>query len=153
MAYEPWYQTTSPSKDDVIRSVNADWFIVNLNKKENTYTENTKLRLDTSSNATFEEIRMATRWKDKCDCIIEEEFNNVYNAGIGSYRGYSTFVHKPLCNIIMRRIISEIWSVYKIDKILQTIVTRWLKARYAPGGNGYLVAESNFKSNVTRMIK
>ena len=32
MSYEPWYQAQSPSKADVINSVNKSEFILNLNK-------------------------------------------------------------------------------------------------------------------------
>ena len=34
MSYEPWYQAQSPSKSDVINSVNKSEFISNLNKEE-----------------------------------------------------------------------------------------------------------------------
>lgn len=146
MAYEPWYQTTSPSKTDVLNSVNGEWFMTSLSKKKNTYADNVKLRTETKCNVTYEVIRMSRDWRQQCDEIIKQEVDKECAKGVGSYRGYWTFVHASLCARIRERVVVEIVAKNKLNKKLGRLTIKWIEKRYAPGGKGFQQALTSFQS-------
>ncbi len=146
MAYEPWYQCTSPSNTDVLNSVYGEWFLKDLYKTENTYADNVKLRTETKCNATYEEIRMSCDWRQRCEEIIKQEVDKECVKGVGSFRGYWTFVHAPLCAKIRERVVLEIVAKDKLNKNLGRLTSKWMEKRYAPGGKGFLQAKTSFIS-------
>jgi hypothetical protein len=144
MAYEPDYQTQSPTKDDVIRAVKTSWFPANLNKKRNTYEDNEKLKRYTNVKVTFEEIRRVPDWRERTDAIIAEEVDIAEKEGFGSIRGYYTFVHAQLCAIVQRRVVQEVFAVNKLKQKLMMPTRAWISKRFAPGGAGYNAAKTDF---------
>lgn len=146
MAYEPWYQTTSPSKTDVLNSVNGEWFMKSLSKNKNTYADNDKLRTETKCNVTYEVIRMSRDWRQQCDEIIKQEVDKECAKGVGSFRGYCTCVHDPLCARIRERVVHEIVAKNKLNKKLGWLTIKWIEKRYAPGGKGFQQALTSFQS-------
>ena len=157
MSYEPWYQTSSPSKADVTNSVKGEWFLQNLYKEENTADEDTKLRTDLAATTTtsltitnFNDIRGVPNWKDKCEEIMEEEVDKEFKKGVGSYRGYWTFVHTPLCKTIRDRFIGEIIKKIKareiINRALKIMMNNWIEKRFEPGGKGFLETQTHFNA-------
>ena len=154
MSSEPWYQAQSPSKADVINEVNKSEFISNLNKEENTENENIKLNqyandliLDTETpnlNITYDDIRSIWKWSELCDEIINDEITKEEKKGFGSYRGYYTFVHTPLCNSIRARMIHECVTREHLKEKIKILIQKWIEKRYAPGGNGYIEARDHF---------
>ena len=146
MAYEPDYQTQSPTKEDVIRAVNTSWFPTNLNKKRNTYGDNDRLKSYANVKVTFEEIRRVPQWRERTDAIIAEEVDIAENDGFGSVRGYYTFVHAQLCAIVQRRVIQEVFAENKLKQKLASPTRAWISKRFAPGGAGYNQAKTEFYS-------
>jgi hypothetical protein len=146
MAYEPWYQTQSIQKDEVIRAVKTSWFISNLYKNRNTFTDNYKLEDNTNVKVTFEEIRRNNIWRELVETIIIEEVDIAEKIGFGSLRGYQTFDHPQLCAIVQRRVIEKVWADYKIKRKLIGPIRMWIMKRYAPGGAVYKRAEAEFYS-------
>ena len=144
MAYEPDYQTQSPTKDDVIRAVKTSWFPANLNKKRNTYEDNEKLKRYTNVKVTFEGIRRIPDWRERTDAIIAEEVEIAKKKGFGSIRGYYTFVHAQLCAIVQRRVVQEVFAVNKLKRKLIMPTRAWISNRFAPGGAGYNAAKTDF---------
>ena len=67
--------------------------------------------------------------------------------GFGSYRGFQTFVMRPLEESIMKRAIQEIWCVVIIKKNMNKLTKKWIENRFAPGGKGYLEAKERFENN------
>ena len=97
---------------------------------------------------TFEQIKLHPDVNILVSKIIDEEISKVEkNSGFGSYRGFDTFVIKPLEQSIINRIIEEIWCVVIIKKEMNKIVKNWIENRYALGGNGYLEAKERFENN------
>lgn len=144
MAYEPYYQTQSPTKEDVIRAVNTSWFPANLNKERNTYEDNDRLKSYTNVNVTFEEMRRIPEWREKTDAIITEEADIAEKNGFGSIRGYYTFVHAQLCAIVQRRVIKEVFAENNLKQKLIILTRAWIEKRFAPGGTGYYHAKRDF---------
>ena len=144
MAYEPDYQTQSPTKDDVIRAVKTSWFPANLNKKRNTYEDNEKLKRYTNVKVTFEGIRRIPDWRERTDAIIAEEVEIAKKEGFGSIRGYYTFVHAQLCAIVQRRVVQEVFAVNKLKRKLIMPTRASISNRFAPGGAGYNAAKTDF---------
>jgi len=144
MAYEPDYQTQSPSKNDVISAVKTSWFTANLNKERNTYGDNERLESYTSVKVTFEEIRRVPDWRKKTETIILEEVDVAEKDGFGSIRGYYTFVHAQLCAIVQRRVVQDVFAVNKLKQKLIMPTRVWISKRFAPGGAGYNDAKINF---------
>tara|TARA_B000000437_G_scaffold5084_1_gene4614 strand:+ start:4874 stop:5383 length:510 start_codon:yes stop_codon:yes gene_type:complete len=154
MSYEPWYQAQSPSKADVINSVNKSEFISNLNKEENTEYENIKLNQYATDlmqtldrpiiNITYDNIRSIWKWSELRDEIINDEITKEEKKGFGSYRGYYTFVHTPLCNSIRVRMIHEYAIREHLKEKIKILIPKWIEKRYAPGGNGYIEAREHF---------
>ena len=159
MSYEPWYQAQSPSKAEVINFVNKSEFISNLNKEENTEFENIKLNqyandliLDTETpnlNITYDDIRSIWKWSELRDEIINDEITKEEKKGFGSYRGYYTFVHMPLCNTIRVRMIHECVTREHLKEKIKILIPKWIEKRYAPGGNGYIEARDHL-NNISR---
>jgi len=146
MAYEPDYQTQSPTKGDVIRAVNTSWFPANLNKKYNTYGDNDRLKSYANVKVTFEEIRRVPEWRERTDAIIAEEVDIAEKDGFGSIRGYYTFVHVQLCAIVQRRVIHEVFAENKLKQKLIMPTRAWISKRFTPGGAGYTDAKTDFYS-------
>ena len=146
MAYEPDYQTQSPSKQDVIAAAKTSWFPANLNKERNTYGDNERLKSYTNVNVTFEEIRRVPEWREKTEAIILEEVDVAEKDGFGSIRGYYTFVHAQLCAIVQRRVVQEVFAVNKLKQKLIMPTRAWINKRFTPGGAGYNDAKTDFYS-------
>lgn len=159
MNHEPWYQSVSPSKADVISAVNKSEFISNLNKEENTENENIQLNQYAKDlyfviehpdiNITYDNIRSTWNWTELRDEIINDEIHNEEQKGFGSYRGYYTFVHTALCNSIRVRIIHEYVIREHLKEKIKILIQKWIEKRYAPGGNGYIEAQDHF-NNISR---
>ena len=134
----------------------GEWFLLNLYKEENTADEDTKLRTDLAATTTtlaitnFNDIRGVPNWKDKCEEIMEEEVDKEFKKGVGSYRGYCTFVHTPLCKTIRDRFIGEIIIIKKIkareiiNRALKIMMNNWIEKRFEPGGKGFLETQTHF---------
>lgn len=146
MAYEPDYQTQSPTKEDVIHAVKTSWFPANLNKKRNTYVDNDKLKRYANVNVTFEEIRRIPEWRKRTDAIIAEEVDIAEKQlqQFGYIRGYYTFVRAQLCAIVQRRVIQEVFAENKLKQKLIIPTRKWIEKRFAPGGAGYNQAKTDF---------
>jgi hypothetical protein len=154
MSYEPWYQTQSPTKAEVINAVTKSDFISKLNKEENTQDENNeltdyanklmhKLSRPTVS-VTYEDLRSTWNWTELRDQIIDNEVKKEETKGFGSYRGYYTFVHNPLCDSIKVSVIHEYVIRESLKEKIKILVFKWIEKRYAPGGNGYIEAQKHF---------
>jgi len=153
MAYEPDYQTQSPSKKDVTKAVKTSWFPTNLNKKRNTYEDNEKLKTYVNFKVTFEEIRRVPEWQKQTDAIIREEVDNAEKDGFGSIRGYYTFVHAQLCAIVQRRVVKEVFAENKLKQKLTRPTRMWISNRFAPGGAGYSAAKTDFHTMANKQKK
>ena len=103
MSYEPWYQAQSPSKADVINSVNKSEFISNLNKEENTEFENIKLNQYANDlmqtldrpiiNITYDDIRSIWKWSELRDEIINDDGTMVQVA----LTDFETYFERSIC--------------------------------------------------------
>lgn len=144
MAHEPEYQIHGPTKADVIQAIKKTYFITNLHKSSNSYEENENILKHYS--ITFESIRLVKGWEEKVNTIINEEVDKEDKKGMGSYRGYYTFVHNILCSKIQARIVREIWGERNLSIKLNIIKNIWLEKRYSPGGAGFLEAKTRFET-------
>ncbi len=176
----PWYETQSPSRDEVIDEIDKSWFITNLRLTRNEYhkkysankilrqkyvdfyNKKHKITLKNFSfnpdgkciipnpkhvTITFEAINSQPDAKSILSKIIDEEITKVEKKGFGSYRGFQTFVIRPLEESIMKRAIQEIWCVVIIKKNMNKLTKKWIENRFAPGGKGYLEAKERFENN------
>ena len=144
MTHEPEYQIYGPTKAEVVEAINNTYFIKKLYKSNNSYEENETLMKHYS--ITFESIRLVKDWEEKVNTIINQEVDKEDKKGMGSYRGYYTFVHNILCSKIQERIVREIWGERNLSIKLNIIKNNWLKKRYSPGGAGFLEAKTHFET-------
>jgi len=144
MTDEPHYQSHGPDKVEVVKAIKNTYFIKNLYKSKNSYDENETLMKHYS--ITFESIRLVKDWETKVNTIINQEVDKEYKKGLGSYRGYYTFVHRNLSSNIQARIVREVWGERNLSIKLTIIKNIWLEKRYSPDGNGFLEAKTHFEA-------
>ena len=145
---EPWYQTQSPSSEEVLNTMKNSWFYQELCADENSHKANKELQRMVSKQGivtnptyiTFESIRRTPDWRKKVLNILREEVQKA--KPYGSYRGFATFVIEPLRSIFLRRVIQEIWA----PRVFEKMKNIWIHQYYAPGGGGYVNAHSSFVS-------
>ena len=140
--YEPWYQCSGPTKEEVITSINNSWFTRQLKCKENSYEENEKLMKQ--NKITFEMIRIIPGWDIKIKNIVEDEIDKEGKIGFGSYRGFQCFTYSKLCKNIQSRVVRDIWGEYNLSKQLIKIKRAWIEYLFRPGGKGYIQTREHF---------
>ena len=121
----------------------------NITLKSFTFNPNGESNIPNPKNVTitFEAINLYSDAESILSKIINDEITKVEKKGFGSYRGFQTFVIKPLEETIMNRAIQEIWCVMIIKKNMNKLIKKWVENRFAPGGKGYLEAKERFENN------
>ena len=119
--YEPWYQTSGPSDEDVKRNILNKQFFRYLNDpskdKDNSYLKthlNRIFKNNESYSITYDDIKKDKDWGAKLDNIFIEEINNMkIGDSLGSWRGYATFVESKLYENIVKAVLFKLGKLEK----------------------------------------
>lgn len=148
---EPWYQSQSPSVEDVIRQMQSAEFNNCLYKQFNTERDNLILcnlireHLNHESKyITFESIRKIQDWREKSQRILLIEIEA--HKPFGSFQGFATFVFRPLYKKYIITVIREMWAGNTIAKLIPL----WLEKHYRPGEKGYQNVLKRWSKTLTR---
>ena len=156
---EPDYQTVSVSVDEATRVIKNGWFYREMCAQHNTFETNQLLveRMKDSNvtltyavpkRVTFERLRYNNpQWRDILDSIISEELRNETETygGLGSQRGFYTFVFPKVTRLLMSRASVELWARPIIEQTIDTYVRMWIENRFAPGGEGFTETAAHFE--------
>tara|TARA_Y100000389_G_scaffold200460_2_gene240938 strand:- start:6700 stop:7185 length:486 start_codon:yes stop_codon:yes gene_type:complete len=160
---EPSYQTTCPSRTDIISTIKGTWFYQNLfastpqYRPDNANYSLQKLLKDYDmscyKHVTFEYICSLPDWESISNKILHQEIDKIMKEGTGSYRGFATFVLPMLKKTFTKRVIIEIWAKNIITNAISNYSVKWLNKYYSPCGRGYTNAYNDFESikiNITK---
>ncbi|MDA9216532.1 hypothetical protein N9O88_01770 [bacterium] len=119
-AYEPWYQTTGPSDEDAVRNILNKQFFKYLHDPSKD-TDNSYLKIHLKKiyknnevpSITYDDIKKEGDWEVKVDKIVMEEINKIKNGGLGSWRGYATFVESKLYENAVKSVLFKIGKLEK----------------------------------------
>lgn len=108
----------------------------------------TRIAASNATQVTFELLRRNNpHWKTLLDSFIEEELNT-YHAnfkGLGSHRGFYTFVFPDICKTVLARSVMELWARPILKRTLKAYSQKWIENRFAPGGIGYFKTATHFE--------
>jgi len=119
--YEPWYQTTGPSDEDAKRNILNKQFFKYLNDpskdKNNSYLKGHLNRIFKNTeipSITYDDIKKDKDWEAKLDNILIEEINMMkIDGGLGSWRGYGTFVESKLYENTVKAVLFKLGKLEK----------------------------------------
>jgi hypothetical protein len=162
---EPWYQSQSITEEEVLQVMQHYWFYQELHSDRACNGADEKLRdyiyrnFDMSfKNISFDGIRKADKWREKSLVILREEVQKAKESGLGSHRGYYTFVHDRLIKTYISRIIEEIWARSVLENFCKRYIEVWTEKRFMPpidgkmGGKGFMIARANFADIVDTLV-
>ena len=112
----PWYETESPSRDDVKRNVLNKKFWIGLKDNNSSLLKEVIKQLLPKLDCydiTCEKIKKDNNWEERCLNILNDEIEQVYP--FGSWRGYSTFVEGPLYKNFVKRVLYELGEFEKVE--------------------------------------
>lgn len=101
-----------------------------------------------ATHITFELLRRNNHdWKNVLDTFIIEGVQRyqVEYGGLGSHRGFYTFVFPEICKTVLARSIMELWARPVLERELKTYSKKWIENRFAPGGVGYFKTATHFE--------
>jgi hypothetical protein len=108
----------------------------------------TRIAAGNATHVTFELLRRKNpQWKTLLNSFIDEELHKHREkyGGLGSHRGFYTFVFPELCKTILARSITELWARPVLETALKTYSQKWVEKRFAPGGIGYFKTATHFE--------
>ena len=119
--YEPWYQTTGPSDEDAKRNILNKQFFKYLDDpskdKNNSYLKGHLNRIFKNTeipSITYDDIKKDKDWEAKLDNILIEEINMMkIDGGLGSWRGYGTFVESKLYENTVKAVLFKLGKLEK----------------------------------------
>jgi hypothetical protein len=112
--------------------------------------EATRLRTAASNatRVTFESLRRNyPDWETLLERIIAEELERerAKYDGLGSYRGFYTFVFGSVSNVVLARAVLEMWAIPTLKRKLRPYTHSWVEQRFAPGGQGFEESAAHFE--------
>ncbi len=108
----------------------------------------TQIAAGNATHVTFELLRRKNpQWKTLLNSFIDEELRKHREkyGGLGSHRGFYTFVFPEVCKTILARSITELWARPVLERALKTYSQKWVEKRFAPGGIGYFKTATHFE--------
>lgn len=119
--YEPWYQTSGPSDEDAKRNILNKQFFKYLHDPskdtDNSYLGrhlNRIFKKNVIPLITYDDIKKDEDWEAKIDNILIEEINKMkIGGGLGSWRGYGTFVESKLYENTVKAVLFKIGKLEK----------------------------------------
>ena len=132
-----------------IQTLNDIGGFSNAIRRGNKTDDATLLRIAASNatRVTFETLRRHNPdWKQVLERIISEELKREHAKfnGLGSHRGFYTFVFRPLCNTVLARAVVEMWALPTLKRRLVSYTRMWIEQRFAPGGQGFETTSLHF---------
>lgn len=112
--------------------------------------EATMLRIAASNatRVTFEMLRRnCPHWETVLERIIVEELQREHAKfnGLGSVRGFYTFVFKIVSNMVLARAVVEMWAIPTLSRSLRTYARSWVEHKFAPDGQGFKESAAHFE--------
>ena len=114
------YETTGPSDEDAVRNILNKQFFKYLHDPSKD-TDNSYLKIHLKKiyknnevpSITYDDIKKEGDWEVKVDKIVMEEINKIKNGGLGSWRGYATFVESKLYENAVKSVLFKIGKLEK----------------------------------------
>lgn len=107
-----------------------------------------RIAASNATHVTFETLRFHNPdWKHVLECIISEELEREHAKfnGLGSHRGFYTFVFRTICNTVLARALVEMWALPKLKQRLVSYTRVWIEQRFAPHGQGFHDTATHFE--------
>tara|TARA_B110000261_G_scaffold131332_1_gene147427 strand:+ start:351 stop:914 length:564 start_codon:yes stop_codon:yes gene_type:complete len=172
---EPYYESQSVSMEQGKSAISTNWFCNEMRAGRNSFESNQRLATSilelndsggfsnrnlrneatllrtAASNATrvtFESLRRNNpHWETMLERIIAEEIEreSAKYHGLGSYRGFYTFVFRPVSNIVLARVVLEMWAIPTLTRKLRSYTRSWIEERFVPGGKGFEESAAHFQ--------
>lgn len=115
--------------------------------------EQIRMAASNATRVTFESLRYNTPdWEQQLTNLVTEVVNHEQrkNGGLGSERGFYTFVFQTTCNTVLARVILEMWAIPIIKRRLKRYVRAFIERRFTPGATGFMESQCNFNELVSR---
>ena len=116
-----------------------------------------RIAASNATHVTFETLRFQNPdWKHVLERIISEELEREHAKfnGLGSHRGFYTFVFRPVCNTVLARAVAKMWALPTLKRRLGSYTRVWIEQRFAPHGQGFQDTATHFErlASETRLV-